>query len=107
MIKLKEINVVDLLSESNILASFISGGHMLSTFSSSAPEFWNHHSMLDCIWDAWQQKGEEYKNIKFDKKSDKLLGFMPIEYKKLYIDNENLAGCGIKIKCQSVIPRPP
>lgn len=70
---------------------------MQTVFASSAPEFWGHHAMLDSIWDVWQQKGEEYKWAAFTEKDLLLYGFKQTR-RSLYIDNDNLAGCGIKIK---------
>ena len=41
------------------------GGTMFTFNSAAAPEFFLHHGMVDKIWDDWQKKGEDYKNVFF------------------------------------------
>jgi len=80
------------------------GGHMETDYSSSSPEFWLHHSMLDCTWEKWQNKGHVFKHNFYQNKHIKLMAFQPSEYRYKYVQNNNLAGCGIKVTCDNVLP---
>ena len=78
---------------------------MSTGYASRTPEFWSHHAMLDALWDKWQKKGSNYINLRI-KQAEILNSFIPVEYSKFYIDNKNLAGCGIKVAYQDVLPKP-
>ena len=48
-------------------------GTMCSLDSASAPEFFLHHGFIDKLWDDWQKKSENHKNVYFPT----LTQFMP------------------------------
>ena len=45
-------------------------GTMCSLDSASAPEFFLHHGFIDKIWDDWQKKSENHKNVFFPNITD-------------------------------------
>lgn len=79
---------------------------MESSFASNSPEFWLHHAMLDNIWDKWQKRGKAYKFVgyKTNTRPVTLLAFRPKEKRRYYVDNNNLAGCGLRIRYQNPFP---
>ena len=77
-------------------------GTLVSNYS---PEFWPYHSMIDALWTYWQNKGPDYKKPLMDDKKTILIGFN--EQRSLYQDNDNLGGCGVKIKYTEIFPYKP
>ncbi|XP_057309949.1 uncharacterized protein LOC130647957 isoform X1 [Hydractinia symbiolongicarpus] len=85
------------------------GGHMESNFASNSPEFWLHHTMLDNIWDKWQKRGKAFKFVGYKRRTRPvtLLAFRPKEKRRYYVDNNNLGGCGLRIRYQNPFPITP
>lgn len=85
-----------------MLLSFGLGGHMATVYASYSPEFWSHHAMLDSIWDEWQKKGQQYKFAAFPERDTILIAYESKEYHHWYVDNDDLGGCGIRVKYDGI-----
>ena len=83
---------------------FFSGGHMRTDLASITPEIWLHHAFLDAIWDQFQKKGRDYKFHKLKRSGNHfdLLLFKGETKADEFIDNQNLAGCSIKVMYQNI-----
>ena len=78
---------------------------MGTDYASAAPEIWLHHAFIDAIWDRFQKKGIEYKfhNLTTTGNNFFLIEFTSPKLKGSdYIDNDNLAGCNMKIVYEDI-----
>ena len=72
-----------------------------------APEFWLLHSMVDGLWDRFQQRGKEFEEATNTNHSTVLLIFQPLEYARNYLNLSNLVGCGVRVKYEGVLDAHP
>ncbi|XP_031566332.1 uncharacterized protein LOC116301420 [Actinia tenebrosa] len=76
------------------------GGTMCTTDSSSAPEFFLHHGMVDKIWADWQKKSNAHQTAFFASVNQALpgtSGLLPSQF----LDNNALPG-GVRVEWQDV-----
>lgn len=71
------------------------GGIMSTGCASFAPEFLISHAMLDGMWDFWQNKGPEYKQILANDSTPTLVFNTPRFY---LVDNNNLGLSNTRVK---------